>query len=334
MTGAYARAGVDIDAKNISNRLIGQIARTTYSPNVLSEVGFFSGMYEFKGYRQPVLVSSTDSVGTKVKLAIALGRYDTVGIDIVNHCVNDIFTCGASPIFFLDYIGIGKLIPERAADIVKGLAAACRDVGCVLIGGETAEMSAIYAGEDFDLAGFIVGVVEKDEIITGKHIAAGDVVLGLPSSGLHTNGYTLARQIFGDSRQALQKRYAGLDRPIGEVLLEPHRCYYNTLKPALPLVKGMAHITGGGFNDNVPRILPEGLAARFDTSKWTAPPVFSLIQRLGGVDRDEMYHVFNMGIGMVVVSAPENVKKLKAKLPDIMVIGEVVRQRGARVVID
>jgi phosphoribosylformylglycinamidine cyclo-ligase len=328
MTGAYARAGVDIDAKNISNRLIGQIARTTYRPEVLSASGFFNGMYEFKGYRQPVLVSSTDSVGTKIKLAVATGRYDTVGADIVNHCVNDIFTCGASPIFFLDYIGIGKLVPERAEAIVGGLAAACREVGCVLIGGETAEMGDIYTGDDFDLAGFVVGVVEKDRIIAGKDIAAGDAVLGLPSNGLHTNGYTLARKVFGDSRAALEKRYPELDRPIGEALLEPHRCYYNTLKPVLPLVKGLAHITGGGLIDNVPRILPEGLAASFDTRKWTVPPLFSLLQRLGGVDRDEMYHVFNMGVGMVVVCAPENVGEMKAKLPEIMVIGEVVRQRG------
>jgi phosphoribosylformylglycinamidine cyclo-ligase len=335
MTGAYARAGVDIDAKNVSNRLIGRIARSTYRPEVLSEVGFFSGMYEFKGYRQPVLVSSTDSVGTKIKLAVALGRYDTVGIDIVNHCVNDIFTCGASPIFFLDYIGIGKLLPERAEAIVRGLAAACREVDCVLIGGETAEMGDIYTGDDFDLAGFIVGVVEKDGIISGKGIAAGDAVLGLPSSGLHTNGYSLARKVFGDSRAALEKRYPELDRPIGEVLLEPHRCYYNTLKPVLPLVKGMAHITGGGLIDNVPRIIPEGLAARFETAKWPLPPVFPLLQRLGGVDRAEMYHVFNMGVGMVVVCAPENVRGLKAKIPEMMVIGEVVRQAGdERVIIE
>lgn len=335
MTDAYARAGVDINAKNISNRLIGKVASTTYRPEVLSDAGFFSGMYEFKGYRQPVLVSSTDSVGTKIKLAIALDRYDTVGIDIVNHCVNDIFTCGASPIFFLDYIGIGKLVPERAEAIVGGLVAACREVGCALIGGETAEMADIYTGDDFDLAGFVVGVVEKDEIIAGKGIAAGDAILGLPSSGLHTNGYTLARKVFGDTREALEKRYPELDRPIGEVLLEPHYCYYNELKPRLRLVKGMAHITGGGLIDNVPRILPEGLAARFETTKWALPPVFPLLQRLGGVDRYEMYHVFNMGIGMVVVTALESVSELQAKLPEMMVIGEVVRQVGdERVIID
>jgi phosphoribosylformylglycinamidine cyclo-ligase len=330
MKDAYAKAGVDISAKNISNKLIGKVASTTYRPEVLSDVGFFSGMYEFKGYRQPVLVSSTDSVGTKIKLAVALDKYDTVGIDIVNHCVNDIFTCGASPIFFLDYIGIGKLVPERAEAIVKGVAKACREVGCVLIGGETAEMSDIYSGDDFDLAGFVIGVVEKDEIIAGKKITAGDAVLGLPSSGLHTNGYSLARKIFGDSRTALLKRYPELGRPVGEVLLEPHRCYYKQLKPLLPIIKGLAHITGGGLIDNVPRILPEGLAIRFDSGAWTVPPIFQLMQRMGKVDRDEMYHVFNMGIGMVVVCAPEKVKKLTAKLPEIMVIGEVVKQVGEK----
>jgi len=335
MPDAYARAGVDINAKNISNKLIGKIVSTTHRPEVLSDVGFFNGMYEFKGYRHPVLVSSTDSVGTKIKLAVALDKYDTVGIDIVNHCVNDIFTCGASPIFFLDYIGIGKLIPERVASIVGGLTKACADVDCVLIGGETAEMSDVYRGDDFDLAGFVVGVVEKDEIIAGKKIVAGDAVLGLPSNGLHTNGYTLARKIFGDTREALEKRYPGLDRPVGEALLESHLCYHNQLKPLLPLVKGMAHITGGGLIDNVPRIIPEGLAAHFDSGKWSVPPIFPLIQRMGKVDRDEMYRVFNMGIGMVVICAPEDISHFTSKLPEIKVVGEVVKQAGdTGVVID
>jgi phosphoribosylformylglycinamidine cyclo-ligase len=335
MPDAYARAGVDINAKNISNRLLGQVVRTTHSPEVLSDVGFFSGMYEFKGYRQPVLVSSTDSVGTKIKLAVALDTYDTVGIDIVNHCVNDIFTCGASPIFFLDYIGIGKLIPERVEAIVRGLAGACREVGCALIGGETAEMADIYSGNDFDLAGFIVGVVEKDKIIAGKKIIVGDAILGLPSNGLHTNGYTLARKIFGDDAVALNKRYGELGGTAGEALMKPHLCYHNQLKPLLPLVRGMAHITGGGLIDNVPRILPEGLAARFDSGKWEVPPIFQLIQRLGNVDRDEMFHVFNMGIGMVVVCAPDSVARFAKQLPEVKVVGEVVKQTGdARVVID
>jgi len=335
MPDAYAKAGVDINAKNISNKLIGKIVSATHRPEVLSDVGFFNGMYEFKGYKQPVLVSSTDSVGTKIKLAVALDKYDTVGIDIVNHCVNDIFTCGASPIFFLDYIGIGKLVPEKVEAIVRGLAGACGEVDCVLIGGETAEMSDVYSGGDFDLAGFVVGVVEKDEIIAGKKIVAGDAVLGLPSNGLHTNGYTLARKIFGDARSALQKRYPGLDLPIGEALLELHLCYHNQLKPLLPLVKGMAHITGGGLVDNVPRIIPEGLAACFDSGKWSVPPLFPLIQRLGNIDRDEMYHVFNMGIGMVAVCAPEDISHFTSKLPEIKVVGEVQKGVGdTRVVID
>jgi len=334
MKESYAKAGVDIDAKNVSNRLIGKLASATHSPEVLSDVGSFSGMFEFKGYRQPVLVSSTDSVGTKIKLAVALDKYDSVGIDIVNHCVNDIFTCGAEPLFFLDYIGIGKLVPERVAAIVGGLAKACRKVGCALIGGETAEMSDIYAGDDFDLAGFVVGVVEKDKIIAGKQIAAGDTIIGLPSNGLHTNGYTLARKIFGDSRQALQKHYPELDKTIGEALLEPHTCYYNQLKPLLPLIRGMAHITGGGLIDNVPRILPEGLAARFDSRSWSIPPIFPLIQKRGDVDRDEMYHVFNMGIGMVIICSTDNVGNITKTLPEAKVIGEVIKQSGkARVII-
>jgi phosphoribosylformylglycinamidine cyclo-ligase len=335
MPDAYARAGVDINAKNVSNKLIGKIVSATHRPEVLSDVGFFSGMYEFKGYKQPVLVSSTDSVGTKIKLAVAMDKYDTVGIDIVSHCVNDIFTSGASPIFFLDYIGIGKLIPERVGAIVGGLTKACAEVDCVLIGGETAEMSDVYSGDDFDLAGFIVGVVEKDAIIAGRGIVAGDAVLGLPSSGLHTNGYTLARKIFGDTKSALQKRYPELDKPIGEVLLEPHLCYHNQLKPLLPFVKGMAHITGGGFIDNVPRVIPEGLTVRFDSRKWDVPPIFPLIRRLGKVDRDEMYQVFNMGIGMVVICAPESVGKFTSSLPEVKVIGEVREQAGgARVIIN
>jgi phosphoribosylformylglycinamidine cyclo-ligase len=332
---SYAKAGVDIDAKNVSNRLIGKLVSTTHRPEVLSDVGFFSGMFELGGYEQPVLVSSTDSVGTKVKIAVALDSYDTIGIDIVNHCVNDIFTCGAKPLFFLDYIGIGKLIPERVAAIVSGLAKACRNIGCPLIGGETAEMPDIYTGNDFDLAGFVVGVVEKDKIITGKTITAGDAIIGLPSNGLHTNGYTLARKVFGEEASALNKHYPELGRTIGEVLLEPHTCYYHQLEPLLPLVKGMAHITGGGLIDNVPRVLPQGLAVKFDSQSWSVPAIFNLIQKRGNVARDEMYHVFNMGIGMVIICSKGNVRRLTKALPEARVIGEVIKQKGeARVVID
>ena len=332
---AYKKAGVDIAAKNISNRLIGDVVSKTFRPEVVGGAGFFGGMYEFKGYKNPVLVSSTDSVGTKTKIAIALDRYDTVGIDIVNHCVNDIFTSGASPIFFLDYIGIGKLVPDKVAGIVEGLAKACAAVDCVLIGGETAELTDVYSGKDYDLAGFVVGVVEKDRIIDGSKIVDGDILLGLPSNGLHTNGYTLARKVFGDTPDALNRHYDELDKTVGEALLEPHTCYFNQLKPVLSRVKGLAHITGGGLIDNVPRMLPEGLTARFDSRKWEVPQIFSLLQRLGNIDHDEMYHVFNMGIGMVAACAAENVSGLEAGLPDAKVIGEVVRQTtDTRTIID
>ena len=292
-------------------------------------------MYEFKGYKNPVLVSSVDSVGTKIKLAIALDKHDTVGIDIVNHCINDIFCGGAEPIFFLDYIGTGKLIPERIAAIVSGLAKACKDAHCALIGGETAELPGLYAGDDYDLVGTVIGVVEKDKIMLGKTIKAGDAVLGLPSSGLHTNGYSLARKVLGETRKKLSVYSAELGRTVGEALLEPHVCYYNPLKPLLPKIKGLAHITGGGMVGNIPRSLPEGLAVKLDSRKWTVPPIFKLIQKQGNVDTDEMYHVFNMGIGMVAICAPENVSRITKALPTATVIGEVVKQDGeTRVIID
>ncbi|MBA7684755.1 Phosphoribosylformylglycinamidine cyclo-ligase [subsurface metagenome] len=334
MKDAYARAGVDISAKDKAVERISQLVKSTLRPEVLSGVGFFGGMYEFKGYKNPVLISSIDQVGTKTKLANALNKHDTVGIDIVSHCVNDIFTCGAEPIFFLDYIGLGRMIPEKVASIVEGLTKACKDVGCALIGGETGEMAGLYATpDDYDLVGFVIGVVEKDKIIKGQSITEGDAVLGLPSSGLHTNGYSLARKIFGESRSALEKYYDELGRTVGEALLEPHICYYNQLKPLLNHIKGMAHITGGGLIDNVPRTLPDGLAVRFDSTKWDVPPIFNIIQRLGNVDRDEMYHVFNMGVGMVVICAPESVTKFTANIPGVKIIGEVQKQAGERRVV-
>jgi len=273
-------------------------------------------------------------VGTKLKIASALGKHDTVGIDIVNHCVNDIFACGAEPLFFLDYIAVGKLATGQVAAVVQGLAQACREVGCALIGGETAEMPGLYAGEDYDLAGFIVGVVEKGKVITGGEISVGDTIIGLPSSGLHTNGYSLVRRIFGETRAVLDTYYPELGRTLGEVLLEPHRCYYRELKPLLPLIKGMAHITGGGLVGNVPRVLPQGLTAKFDGGAWIVPPIFQLIQQRGNVDRDEMYRVFNMGIGMVVICSRGSIGRLTRALPEAKVIGKVVKQVGeARVVI-
>ncbi len=331
----YAGAGVNIDSAARAKELIKKHARSTFRPEVLSDIGFFGAFFEFKGYRQPVLVSSVDGVGTKLKLASALDRYDTVGIDIVNHCVNDIFTSGAEPLFFLDYIAMGKMVPERVGAIASGLAQACRETGCALIGGETAEMPGIYAGDDFDLAGFIIGVVEKDRIITGKAIAAGDAIIGLPSSGLHTNGYSLVRKIFSAEPAALNTVYPDLGKTLGEALLEPHRCYYNQLKPLLPIIKGLAHITGGGLVDNVPRVLPDGVSAKFNSKAWVVPPLFRLIQERGNVDRDEMYRVFNMGIGMAVFCSPNDVGRFTSALPEALVIGEVIKQTGkARVVID
>ena len=280
-------------------------------------------------------MSSVDGVGTKLKIAGALDKHNTIGIDLVNHCVNDILTCGAEPLFFLDYIAMGKLVPEHVEAIAQGLAQACREVGCALIGGETAEMPGLYTGEDYDLVGFIIGVVEKEKIIMGKTIVVGDAIIGLPSSGLHTNGYSLVRKLFGVTQSVLNTHYPELGRTLGEELLEPHRCYYHQLKPLLPLIKGMAHITGGGLVDNVPRVLPQGVAAQLHSRAWTVPPIFHLIQQQGNVTQDEMYHVFNMGIGMVVICSPDDVGQLTKAIPEAKVIGKVVKQMGeARVIID
>jgi phosphoribosylformylglycinamidine cyclo-ligase len=281
-----------------------------------------------------VLVSSVDGVGTKLKIAIALNKHDTIGIDIVNHCVNDIFTCGAEPLFFLDYIGIGKLVPDKREAMIKGLTQACREAGCTLIGGETAELPGIYRGDDYDLVGFIIGVVEKENIISGKTISVGDTIIGLPSSGLHTNGYSLVRKIFGEARADLDVYYPELSRTLGEELLEPHRSYYHQLKSLLPLIKGIAHITGGGLIENVPRVLPEGLAAEFDRQAWTVPPIFQLIQKRGNVDQPEMFRVFNMGVGVVVICAPASTDQINKALPEAKVIGRVVKQeRRTRTII-
>ncbi len=314
--------------------MIGKHARSTLRPEVLAGPGFFGGLFELKGFKEPVLVSSVDGVGTKLKIASSLAKHDTIGIDLVNHCVNDVLTCGAEPLFFLDYIAMGKLVPQQVESIAKGLAQACREVGCALIGGETAEMPGLYAGKDYDLVGFIIGAVEKKKIILGKTIVAGDTIIGLASSGLHTNGYSLVRKLFGETPAVFNTYYPELGRTLGEELLEPHRCYYHQLKPLLPLIKGMAHITGGGLIGNVPRVLPDGVAARIDTKSWSTPPIFQLIQQRGKVDQDEMYRVFNMGIGMVLVCSPENADQITKSLPEAIAIGKVVKQVGeTRVVI-
>ena len=323
---AYAQAGVDIEAADHTKQLIKQLARSVSRPEVLTDIGLFGGMFEFKGYRQPVLVSSVDGVGTKLKIASLLDKHDTVGIDLVNHCVNDILTCRAAPLFFLDYIAMGKLVPEKVEKIVSGLAQACKDAGCALIGGETAEMPGMYHGNDYDLAGFIVGVVEKKKLLKGESITPDDVILGLPSSGLHTNGYSLARKVFDidQNPSVLQASYPELGQPLGEALLQPHRCYFNEIKPVLAKIKGLAHITGGGFIGNIPRILPQGLAAHINKGAWQVPPIFSLIQKQGNIEDSEMYQVFNMGIGMTIICSPQKVSELSAVLPDARVIGKVI----------
>jgi phosphoribosylformylglycinamidine cyclo-ligase len=327
---AYARAGVNIKAADKAKELIKQLARSTSRPEVLTDIGLFGGMFQLKGYNEPVLVSSVDGVGTKLKIASVLNKHDTIGIDLVNHCVNDILTCGASPLFFLDYIAMGRLLPERVESIVSGIAQACKNTGCALIGGETAEMPGIYQGDDYDLVGFIVGVVEKTNILNGNSIASGDILLGLPSSGLHTNGYSLVRKIFNLDPSSLQAFRLELKRTLGEELLEPHRCYYSELKPVLPMVKGLAHITGGGFEGNIPRILPEGLAAQINKNAWQVPLIFKLIQEKGRIRDSEMYQVFNMGIGMVIFCSEQQAAELTAALPEAQKIGKVIESTDGK----
>ncbi len=323
----YQAAGVDRQAAERFKNSIKTLAAATQAPQVLGGIGFFGGMFQFHGFREPVLVSSTDSVGTKVKIATLMDRLDTVGIDLVNHCVNDIFTCGARPLFFLDYIGISRLVPERAEALVRGVADACRATGVSLVGGETAELPGLYPEGELDLVGFVVGAVEKDGILDGSSISEGDTLLGITSSGLHTNGYSLVRRVFHveDDPGVLNTTPPGLGRSLGDALLEPHRCYYPLLEPVLPLIRGMAHITGGGLLENVPRVLPEGLGARLDTSAWEVPALFNLIQEAGQVEREEMFRVFNMGIGMVLACAPERVEEVRGLVPEALAVGEVVR---------
>jgi len=333
---AYALAGVDVYLADKVKKVIAQQARTTFRSEVIGS-GFFGSMFQLKGYREPVLVSSTDGVGTKLKIASLLGRNDTVGKDIVNHCVNDILCCGAEPLFFLDYIAMGKFVPEQIEDIISGIVQACRETGCSLIGGETAEMPGIYSEGNYDLVGFIVGVVEKKRILDGRSIALGDVILGLPSSGLHTNGYSLARKVFGTDANpsCLDRSYPELGKTLGEELLQIHRAYYPELKPVLPLIKGMAHITGGGFVGNIPRILPEGVAARIKRYSWDILPIFRIIQKEGAIKEEEMYQVFNMGIGITIICSPRQVASIMSILPQGKVIGEIVKGKDKeRIVID
>ncbi len=332
----YALAGVNIEVADKVKELIARQAKSTLHPEALN-LGSFGSMFQLRGYDEPVLVSSVDGVGTKLKIASLLNKNDALGVDIVNHCVNDILCCGAKPLFFLDYIAMGKLVPQQVEAIITGIAKACQEVGCSLIGGETAEMPGIYFQGSYDLVGFIVGVVEKNSIIDGGSITAGDIILGLPSSGLHTNGYSLVRRVFGieDNPSCLHDFYPELGETLGDELLQIHRCYYHWLKPVLPLVKGLAHITGGGFIGNIPRVLPEGFAAHLDKNSWDIPPIFRLIQQRGDIEEPEMYRVFNMGVGMVLICSSQAVTEVTMALPQARIIGEVIKaKREKRVVID
>ena len=302
----YRQAGVDIDAGNEVVRRIRTLARGTFTPGVLSEIGSFGGLFQLgaAGVDDPVLVASADGVGTKLRVAFMTGEHRTIGQDLVNHCVNDILVQGAQPLFFLDYLATGRLQPDVAVQVVEGLARACRENGCALLGGETAEMPGFYADGEYDVAGFIVGVVPRGRLLDGKGIAPGDVLIGLPSSGLHTNGYSLARRIaFEVAGLSHDTHVAELGSSIGEALLVPHRSYLSVLRPLLTggAIKGMAHITGGGITDNLPRIIPQGMHADVDRSAWHVPAIFRWLQATGDVPDDDMLRTFNMGVGLIVV---------------------------------
>lgn len=328
----YKDAGVDIDAADQALARIRRHVRATLNANVLSSIGAFGAGYRLAGFREPVLVSSADGVGTKLKIAFLTGRHDTVGEDLVNHCVNDIMVQGARPLFFLDYLAMGKLDPAVAEQVIKGIARACRANGCALIGGETAEMPGLYAPGEYDLAGFIVGAVERRKLVTGSGIQAGDVLLGLPSTGLHTNGYSLARKLLFEIAGYRHDTFvAELGCSVGQELLKIHRSYAKPLGALFEagLLRGAAHITGGGLTDNLPRILPRGLAARVETSSWPELPVFKLLRRLADIPEEECRRTFNLGIGLVAVVArrrlAEAEKLLRRLREPFFRIGEVVR---------
>jgi phosphoribosylformylglycinamidine cyclo-ligase len=334
----YKDAGVDIDEAGRAVSHIKRLAQKTFTRGVLTDIGSFGAGFQLAGWKKPVLVSSADGVGTKLKVAFATGRHDTVGQDLVNHCVNDIAVQGARPLFFLDYYATGKLDAEVARQVVSGLARACRENGCALIGGETAEMPGLYAEGEYDLAGFIVGAVERNRMLTGAAIRVGDLLLGLASTGLHTNGYSLARKLLFDVAGYGAKTFLPeLGCTVGDELLKVHRSYLTPIQTLLSegVLKGAAHITGGGMSDNIPRILPAGLAVEIDRSAWPAPPVFDLLQRLGRIPEDDYRRTFNLGIGMVLVTALRSLSRARRILEGLNEtyyrIGRVVAaKRGAR----
>jgi phosphoribosylformylglycinamidine cyclo-ligase len=334
----YETAGVNLTERQRIVDRYRDVARVASRPEVLGGIGPFAGLFGLgTRFKDPVLVSSTDGVGTKTKLAALAGRYESLGHDIVANCVNDAFTIGAEPLFFLDYLGSFELASDAKVEIVKGVAEACAAIDCALLGGETADMPGVYPPGEFDLVGFVVGAVERDQLIDGTKITAGDLLFGLPSTGLHTNGYSLARKALGlgmvEDRAASDR--AGLERfepdvgePLADALLRPHKCYVPDLRPALPVIKGIAHITGGGLEENIPRILPPGLGAHLNKSGWPVPPIFPFIQRAGAIEDAEMYRVFNMGLGIVLAVSPENADSLRAAVPEALHVGDVTADSG------
>ena len=338
---SYADAGVSIDNANLAVAKIREYARSTFNERTLTEIGSFGGMFAgaFPNMAEPILVASADGVGTKLKLAFDTGIHNTVGADLVNHCVNDILVQGARPLFFLDYFATGKLEPDVTASVVEGMARACRENGCVLLGGETAEMPSMYADGEYDLAGFIVGVVDKPNVIDGKSITPGDVVLGIPSKGLQTNGYSLARKLFFEVGGYTPDSFIDeLGTTVGEALLETHASFLPQIGPLLdevsvtdssvrtPLIKGLVHITGGGFLENIPRILTEGVSVEINRGTWPELPIFGMMQKLGNVDEKEMFRTFNMGIGMIVVCNEADHQNVRSQIPGSFVIGKVTEK--------
>lgn len=337
MAISYKDSGVDVTRGYKAVDLMKKYVKTTYNDNVLGDIGSFGGFYSISGEKmeEPVLVAGTDGVGTKLKYAFLLEKHDTIGIDAVAMCVNDIVCQGAKPLFFLDYYACGRLYPEAEAQVVKGIAEGCRQAGCALIGGETAEMPGFYPDGEYDLAGFAVGIVDKKKVINGKNIQAGDILLGIKSSGVHSNGYSLVRKLFGDSDRAeLEKYDERLGASPAEVLLTPTKIYVRsilTLVAKVP-VKGIAHITGGGFIENIPRIFPEGIGCEIDKNSYEVPAVFRVMQERAGISDEQIYNTFNMGIGMVVCVSPENAAAAAASLKEsgeeVVVLGRTTEGKG------
>jgi len=322
----YRDAGVDIDTNNRLKKTIGRLARSTFTPRVVSDFGMFGSLFALKGFKNPLLVASCDGVGTKLTVAKMMSKHDTVGIDLVNHCVNDILTLGARPLFFLDYIATSYLTPKTIQEMVSGLARACRKHNCPLVGGETAIMPGWFRRDDCDLVGFIIGLVERGKIIDPQRLKPGDILIGIPSSGLHTNGFSLARKVlFQKAKLTVKSRVKGIARPLGLELLQPHRSYFFSVYPLLTRVKAIAHITGGGLFDNIERLLPAEVSCIITKKSWRPKRIFKLIQELGDVPTDEMYRTFNMGIGMVLFVAPRNVNAVLAGIRGTRVVGKVVR---------